>query len=583
MGLSAGHTMAWRSSIARPTLLASALALGLAGAEAPGGGAIAQTTAPASATVSGCVTDTLAKPIPTGWVVATSPTVERLTRADSLGCYRLTDLPPGTYTVRATVPGFCDGVHGDVVVTADANVTVPFALRVGPMSESISYEWRGWAEMASRVDAVVRLRIEETLETKPWPSSRRCGSDIYTEMRAGMLSVVKAPPSADIAAGSIRFLWNGRHALDTRSSFGAGEEYVAFLSWAPDLGRLTLTEAGLMAPVSDGRVTWVLGSSAPEDRKPVAQFISDLSALVERSRKVSTARAWGRDYEAFVAKLPTARKESILAAREELLKYIEGEKRCGNDDACAEDVFDRFRTFYEEVIRTCDSDFFGNKPAQNVLARLASSRIESATKDRPLVAYERSREETRRQTPADQQAALDEVLAFRDCGIDFYFGEGDWYLRDDPDFLVGLSARLPDGEYKDAVGFTAAESRLRVVDDASIEIPVDDLRQMVVRWDRFEMTHPAAAHRFRMREQTDRLLLLYLEGTDNTRAFDRVSGRLSTRLRESLTRFLKTNQYCSYYSLIAGWWDLLKTNDFRQTAAVQAYLQKNVRSRLPVR
>jgi len=574
--------MSWLSSIARPTVLACGMSLVLTGAGAPREVAIAQTTPPAPATISGCLTDTLSQPIPTGWVVVASPTIERRTRVDSLGCYRLGDLPPGTYTVRATVPGFCDGVREHVVVAAGGSVKVAITLPVGGISESIAWDWRGWAGLAGRTDAIVRLRIDEALETKPWPSPG-CGSVIYTEFRSRILSVVKAPASAGLATGPIRFLWSGTQIPGAGLSLRAGEEYVAFLSWAADLGRLTLTEAGMMAPVRDGRVAWVLGSNAPADQKPVADFIADLRALVERSRKVSTARARGVDYEAFVAKLPTARKESIPAARDEMLKYLEGEQRCGNDDACSEDVFDRFRTFYDKVIRTCDGIFFRNRPAQDVLGRLASGRIASGTFVRPLVAYERNRDEALRQTPADLQAALAEVFAFRDSGIDFTFGEGDWYLRDDPDFLLGLSARLPDGEYKDAVAFTAAESRLRVVDDASLLIPVDDLRLMVVRWDRFEMTHPAAAYRFNMLEQTNRLLLLYLQGTDNTRAFDRESGRLTPGLRESLARFVETNQDCSCFPVVAGLWELLKTNGFRRTGTVDAYLQQNVRSRFAVR
>jgi hypothetical protein len=440
------------------------------------------------------------------------------------------------------------------------------------MSESIAIVWRGWADLARRADAVVHLRVEETLETKPWPS-RGCGSDIRTEFRARILSTVKAPAIAGPTAGSIRFLSNCNYDTLGRSPFQAGEEFVAFLAWSPDLRRVTLTDAGLMAPVRSGRVRWVPGSNLPADQKRVADFLADLRALLRRSQKSPTADIHVAAYVAFVAGLPIDRKESVLAARDELLEYLGGGKRCGDDAGCAEDMFERFRRFYNTVIRTCDRAFLKNRPAQDTLGGLAPP----GTRGRPVAAYDRRRDEARREMPPERRAALEEIFAFRDCGIDFWYGEGDWYLRDDPDFLIGLAARLPDGEYKDWVTFTAGESRLRVADDGSLAISVDALRQMIVRWDRFTMTHPAVADRFDMAWDTDRLLYFYLVGIDNSPAFDREAGRLNPDLRQSLARFLATNKDCRYYPVVAGLWDLLKADDFRRTKAVQSYLQKNVR------
>jgi hypothetical protein len=278
-------------------------------------------------------------------------------------------------------------------------------------------------------------------------------------------------------------------------------------------------------------------------------------------------------YQAFLAKLPPENKESILAARDEVLQYVAGEKRCRGDAGCAQGVFEGFRKFYGRVIATCGRAFYQDRRAQDLLSALAPDRLEH-----PLEKAERSRSAAILETPPDRRPLLHDLFAYRDCGIDFTQGEGDWYLRDDPDWLIAVASHLPGGEYRQYVLFVANQSRERLVEDAGFVVPRDHLRERLVRWDAFIRTHRDVARVQDMRQDADRLAGWYIVGISNSPAFDFETNRLNPELRESFVRFLAANQDCSYYPLIAGLWEKLTASDFRQTEAVVSYLEKQTAS-----
>src|ERR1043165_9871883 len=63
----------------------------------------------AQATIAGVVRDTSAAVLPGVTVEASSPALIEKTRtvvSDGTGQYRLTDLPPGSYVLTLTLPGF---------------------------------------------------------------------------------------------------------------------------------------------------------------------------------------------------------------------------------------------------------------------------------------------------------------------------------------------------------------------------------------------------------------------------------------------------------------------------------------------
>lgn len=90
--------------------------------------------------IRGVITDNEDNPIPGMTVTATSPsligTVTAVTGAD--GSYRLTNLPPGTYTVVAELSGFKTVRREGIIVTVGTIVTINLQTEASPISEEIT-------------------------------------------------------------------------------------------------------------------------------------------------------------------------------------------------------------------------------------------------------------------------------------------------------------------------------------------------------------------------------------------------------------------------------------------------------------
>ncbi|HEX6372309.1 MAG TPA: TonB-dependent receptor [Longimicrobium sp.] len=93
---------------------------------------LAALPAPAQTLVRGIVLDAASGgPIPDGTVVisANRGRWQRALRTDSVGCFEIADVSPGTYRVRSTRIGYRDAV-GDLVLTADSVVDVEVRMAV---------------------------------------------------------------------------------------------------------------------------------------------------------------------------------------------------------------------------------------------------------------------------------------------------------------------------------------------------------------------------------------------------------------------------------------------------------------------
>ena len=95
----------------------------------------------AQSTLAGVVRDTSGAVLPGVTVEAASPALIEKVRSgvtDGNGQYRITDLPPGTYTVTYTLPGFTRVVREGVMLTGSGVTTINADLRVGALQETIT-------------------------------------------------------------------------------------------------------------------------------------------------------------------------------------------------------------------------------------------------------------------------------------------------------------------------------------------------------------------------------------------------------------------------------------------------------------
>ena len=89
--------------------------------------------------IQGTVLDAQAATVPGATVTATSPQLqgERTTVTDTSGAYRFATLPPGVYTVKATLSGFQPAEQTNVTVSLDQTVTLNFKLIVGGLTSTV--------------------------------------------------------------------------------------------------------------------------------------------------------------------------------------------------------------------------------------------------------------------------------------------------------------------------------------------------------------------------------------------------------------------------------------------------------------
>jgi hypothetical protein len=110
------------------SVLALSLCLGV--------GALAQSVT--AGDINGTLTDSTGAIIPGGKITATNPATgaTKTVESSSTGAYRISLLPPGTYTVTATAPGFST-ISTTITVGAGSVTTDNLKLTVGQSSTTV--------------------------------------------------------------------------------------------------------------------------------------------------------------------------------------------------------------------------------------------------------------------------------------------------------------------------------------------------------------------------------------------------------------------------------------------------------------
>jgi len=201
---------------------------------------------PGRADISGRVVSDSAS-LPGVRVSAIGAGTERSVVTNADGRFTIPGLSPGHYQIRVELPGF-QTITRAVAITAPGVISFDFALQIGCLSEVLEVD-PGWAWALEHADAVVVLRIFETDGAQRWNLDQSCL--IATEHVATVTDVLKLTAPADARPLTIRLLEQG-----VRPSYAAGDEYIAFLTWRPTIGRFQPLARSFMFPVHDGRVAW---------------------------------------------------------------------------------------------------------------------------------------------------------------------------------------------------------------------------------------------------------------------------------------------------------------------------------------
>ncbi|HYU80958.1 MAG TPA: carboxypeptidase regulatory-like domain-containing protein [Vicinamibacterales bacterium] len=143
----------------------------------------AQTT---TGTILGEVKDATGGSLPGVTVTALNQSngATRETTTDALGTYRFTAMPPGTYTIKASLSGFQSATQADIRLPIASQVTVPLTLTVAGVAESVTVTQS--APLVDLTEQVVRTNIE-TKQIESLPLKTRDFLDL-TMLAPGVVS-----------------------------------------------------------------------------------------------------------------------------------------------------------------------------------------------------------------------------------------------------------------------------------------------------------------------------------------------------------------------------------------------------------
>jgi len=198
--------------------------------------------------------------------------------ATASGEFVFDGIDPGTYKVKAELPGFLTSTREDVVVSGSRPTSVDFALQPGCLEEGAYADYGlTWTLQASH--AILYVTIDSADPPDRWIlDGGTCLMGI--DHTATVLSILNMGPDSGAVKRTIHIVKDGRHP------WKPGSQYIAFLRWETAIGRYRPVIGDVfMIPVTDGKVDWDR-TDAPNIHKgdPVSKAMASLFALLPSAR-----------------------------------------------------------------------------------------------------------------------------------------------------------------------------------------------------------------------------------------------------------------------------------------------------------
>jgi hypothetical protein len=175
--------------------------------------------------------------------------------------------------------------------------------------------------------------------------------------------------------------------------------------------------------------------------------------------------------------------------------------------------------------------------------------------------------------PAPERVSADALVRFmKDRGVWPQRAEGDTYFHASDAALLDWFGPLVSAEIRTFLELWAHEQGVPVAEDASIQVPLDELERRILATERFLAEFPQSPVRDPVRVRYRHYLALYLGGTGNTPAFDERSGALRPDLLRRFETYAAAHDTPSART-VAQYLKLLAAGVYRRTLEVTRFLE----------
>lgn len=269
-------------------------------------------------------------------------------------------------------------------------------------------------------------------------------------------------------------------------------------------------------------------------------------------------------YKELLSQLNSSNKESILKAKDEFFKHFK------KDDKTSEEGFQLFRDYYIELINKHQDKF---AQISNVLfEEPAFYEVIEGTFKNPLAGFEKLNKLDKDRIKRKYSTQLNEIAGYLKSGIKITGDDEEgYYLTENLTFLSDMLQNY-EIDFVKFIEFMKSEDK-RIVIDGGLQISWEDLRKKLLRFEKFAGDYPNLKETQEIIEPKIKwLFAVYIDGLDNTPAFDWETQKLNSGLKNSYEFFLKENKKSKFFETLQKYYKILEKNKFMYNDEVQKYI-----------
>lgn len=232
----------------------------------------------------------------------------------------------------------------------------------------------------------------------------------------------------------------------------------------------------------------------------------------------------------------------------------------------------RFRVYKNTLIKLSDTNLNSSVKAQDILLNYLLSTNNQDYKDKAFEDYRIKFFKIIRNSSIsyngvnfddcdyfpDEKKTKELEKHFKKMGLILTSMEGCFYVEEDNNFTIQNFGKFLSPSWREYFALRVKENN-RFVNDGSLIISWDELRQRIIYWEDFIKKYPRFPENNEIKAKLADYVEVYIDGPDG---YNNQNGNLIPELKQSYEKFLKNNKASKFYPTIESWYLLLKKNKF---------------------